>query len=295
MKIYLYKSAVVDRDGQEAPAHLALEQVMARVGRMEVAEREQPVLDHTMLLEETARSRQHGWVSADFTLRRLSGGPGLSQAGQLTTDFELAEGDGFGEQTAICYAPATQRVAVQYNHHGPRAQRIASYLSGMLRQMDGGEAFNVQWTPVLAARTMARLKRGRVYKEVTVAINTERLPDSFAAAEAQNVALELALASREANQAGVVRVQLTRQRGGGLRNIMPFVNRLLDQPPDVVRSLKVRFSGAEQEEETLDLLDAREVAEVDSSQLQRTPGRRYTFASRRQAMEEEMGRWQTLR
>lgn len=74
---------------------------------------------------------EDGLILADF-MRRREHGPGLYRRGEPLGGFniDVSAGDGFGEETAMVYDPASGFLVVQYNHFGPRPLGIADYIDG---------------------------------------------------------------------------------------------------------------------------------------------------------------------
>lgn len=158
MKVHFFEM-VIENSGED-PASL-----IDRIRTKSLAERDMAVNGKYMLLEIANVAGQLGEMrELDFTQRRVQNGPGHSQRGQLTADFDLGEDAGFGEQTAAILS--SNYMAIQYNHYGVRPSAIATYLGRFLP--DG--AF-VALRPVLTDDAFARLQRSHKQTRLDFAIN----------------------------------------------------------------------------------------------------------------------------
>lgn len=79
-------------------------------------------------LEAIAKTAD-GLYLMNFVRLRFEHGPGRGSRNRKTVGFNFRPGEGFGEETAALYDPATSHMLVQYNHFGVRAGRIGEYLS----------------------------------------------------------------------------------------------------------------------------------------------------------------------
>jgi hypothetical protein len=65
---------------------------------------------------------------ADIVAERSGHGPGRLRKTAPMAEFDMAEGEVFGEDTGLAFDAASGYLALQYNHVGPRVGRIQSYL-----------------------------------------------------------------------------------------------------------------------------------------------------------------------
>lgn len=72
---------------------------------------------------------QSNYWLMDFTNLRFKNGPGKANRSAPITGFNLTQNDGFGEETALLYDAKKRVILIQYNHHGPRATSIQSYIN----------------------------------------------------------------------------------------------------------------------------------------------------------------------
>lgn len=289
MKIYLYRHTEELRDDTQPtpPPCPPLTQILQAIQKLSLADREREVGGKVMVLESVP-STPGSLVEMDFILRRLSNGPGLSAVGQPVADFELPAQAGFGEQTAVCYAPNSNLVAVQFHQSGPRVGGIQDYLNGFLLAHPAGRHYRYAWTPVLREDVMAELARSPRQTKLVVGIDSRGLTEQDVKA---NVSLNTALRLRQEVNAGMVNMTLNlAARKGSLTNVMDFVRGLAGRPE--VKTLRATVRDLDEQDTTLDLLEARVSAEVDAKTLRLTEGLRYDFPSRIKALKQEMDAWQ---
>lgn len=70
-----------------------------------------------------------GFWLLDFIKMRVSHGPGKASRNGPISGFDIGKNGGFGEETAALYDPQKKVILLQYNHNGPRATSICSYLN----------------------------------------------------------------------------------------------------------------------------------------------------------------------
>lgn len=115
----------------------------------------------------------------DFAHRRVGHGPGRMAPDQPIRDIDLADGEHFGEDTAVVVDMQTGYAAVQYNHHGPKVTAIEEYLRladmavAGARVADGinPDRFGFTWGTHLNPDGYDRLRDLGIYREVSVQIN----------------------------------------------------------------------------------------------------------------------------
>lgn len=277
MKIHFFEMVIENSD--EDPTSL-----VDRIRGMSLAERDIVVNEKNMLLETAnVGGELEDMRELDFTQRRVQNGPGHSQRGQLTADFDLGEDAGFGEQTAAILS-SNSYMAVQYNHHGVRPSAIATYLGRFLP-----DGTFVALRPVLTDDAFARLQRSHKQTRLEFGINASEITESMAG----QVGLAEALRLQSATSAGHINISLSLgedKRGGPLRNIVDYVSRI--SGASGVTALKVSVKPAvDAATEVLDLLEERQTVVVPDSQLQMTNGLRFTYESRMDALRREFGLW----
>lgn len=281
MKIHFYQ-VEVENSPDDLPA------VLDRIRGYSLEDREQAINNKPVFLEVCDRT-ENGSYELDFTQRRIQNGPGYSQRGAQTTDFPLADGAGFGEQTAAIWSPSGH-LAVQYNHHGVRPGTIRDYLCLFLRADTDDSIPVLSLLPVVAADVYVRLRDSAVQTRIECAIDTSRLTEESAA---NHVALQSMLRLRDETHAGKATLTLSvgaDRRGGPLSNVLRLVDRL--RQDDSVERLQVKVKqDVDGQTETLDLLEQRETREVPDTDLVLTRGRRYEYRSRIAAVRSVFEQW----
>ncbi len=269
---------------------LTVSNLLDRLRNQPQHQRERRILDKDVFLEQC--SATNGLWEMEFTQRRTHNGPGYSMRGKPTTDFRLAQGAGFGEQSAAIWSPHGF-LAVQYNHHGVRPSGIRAYLERFLR--DYHPSTNTPPTvvldPVIDQGVFARLERSRRQSRLECAIAVDALTEDSASGD---MSLQTALQLYNQTSAGKVEIALsygTGKRGGPLRDIVKMVRSLLRYDKHLSK-LKVTIKeDLDTVAEVLDLLEHRETADVPDNELTLTAGRRYTYSSRVGAIRNRFEPW----
>ena len=281
MKIFLYKN---EDKGGDYLLSTALDDCIS----YNLDQREQELDGKAFVLESINKNKD--LYEMEFTLRREDYGPGRSQKGQSTVDFDLGDNEGFGEQAAALYSPSHELVLVQYNHYGPRAKGMLDCLWHICHSQ-GGHYLDSRWNNVLDEATMARLAKGTIQKRLEVSIAGTGL--SEVSHEAHNP-LDSMLQLREQVNAGNLSLTLSLGKGRkgeslNLKNFIREIKKFMDSE-DVVK-LKARVGHEDSADEVIDFLGGRVQSEVDVDLLEKTNGRRYTFKSRIKVMKRELRKW----
>jgi hypothetical protein len=116
----------------------------------------------------------------DFARPRGGHGPGRMSKAQALAHIALADGENFGEDTAIVFDPISNYAVTQYNHFGPRITAIENYLSsydfslGGIREPQNGEraedTFGYVFGAVLKPDALARLRGIGILREISFAV-----------------------------------------------------------------------------------------------------------------------------
>ena len=277
MKIHFYQNQAVEESR-------SLSGVIEEIKGLDLKERERLVNGKTVLLETIEES--DNFFKMDFTQRRIHNGPGYSRPGSETEDFEIERGAGFGEQTALVYAPDKEYLAIQYNHFGLRSPAIAAYF-GMFGGSRHADSF--EFDSVVNEEIYAKLLRSEVQTRFQIRIASEKISESM---YENNVPIETALRFRDTTAAGHVEINLSygENKRGGRLNIINQVKSLMENPAveNMKVSVKERMDSAT---EILDLLEHREAKVFPDDQLFLTSGLRFSFESRITALTGEFKSW----
>lgn len=275
MKIHFYKV--------EPPnIHDDLAHILDQIGKKSISERERDIGGKTVFLEKI--NKENNRYEMDFTQRRVENGPGRSEKGKPTEDFELAEDAGFGEQTAAIWS--SEYLAVQYNHYGVRPSTIRGYLRKILHGQTSDQQDPLSIIPVVDDEVFAKFLESKQQTKFSVTVDANTISNEMA----DNVALSTALKLREATSAAKVEISIS-YKGGTLQGIKEIVDGLMKNR-ECVSSIK---AGVKDEldapVEILDLIEHRVQIEVPDSELNRTAGRRFDYESRISAIRRELSRW----
>src|SRR5215212_946265 len=144
---------------------VTLPEVLERISKRPFRDRRVTEGKFAMRLE-ASRKRKKQWSLEFVLIREL--GPGLAAMNAPLTDFDMADTDGFGEETAGFYDEQTNFMTLQYNHFGPRVGRIQSYLSAFAQKINPEEGLGFFFTPVIHPDAGDRLTDMRVVKKLEV-------------------------------------------------------------------------------------------------------------------------------
>lgn len=131
MKIHAYRVLQV--------GSLSLGDLLRALTTQTLGERHRVIYGAGIRLDEI---QEHGgrWY-LDFGGIRHEG-PGRASAEDPITDFDLEDHEGFAHETAAIYDISTGIVGLQYNHYGPRINRIRSYLFQLASQHGASSEIN---------------------------------------------------------------------------------------------------------------------------------------------------------
>ena len=263
--------------------------VLENLRESTLEDREREIKNKPMFLEICDQG-ENGSYELDFTQRRVQNGPGYSRRGELTTDFNLEEGAGFGEQTAAIWSMSGHLV-VQYNHYGVRVSAISDYLQSFLRPNHDGISPVLSIVPVVETDAYVRLIRSTEQTQLECAIDTGRL---VAAGETNYVPFQSLL--QLSNETNAAKVTLTLSlgrgpRGRSLQHIRDLVDRLI--PNNLADRIQVNArNNVDGRIEVLDLLEHRKTRQIPNTELNFTRGGRCDYESRISAIRREFNRWQ---
>lgn len=224
------------------------------------------LISQVELRAETVERQDGVWL-LDFVRIRTSHGPGKVGRDSEVEGFSFDEEEGFGEETAALYDPATGYVLVQYNHFGVRVNAIADYLSAY----DEVENNLYTFKPKFDEGVERRLLKQGVTRKLSFAIDLSRMSDQD---RQRGLPLTEAIELGRKSGADRVRIEISVQ-GGRDKSLLQSVQGTIDslrgifgQNPAAVRRLEV--SGKEDEDavtEVLDLLGHKLSVEINDLQL----------------------------
>lgn len=220
------------------------------------------LINQVELRAESVDQQDGVWL-LDFVRIRTSHGPGKVGRDSEVEGFSFEEEEGFGEETAALYDPATGYILVQYNHFGVRFNAIADYLSDYDTVANNLYTFKPKFDEDVERRL---LKQG-VTRKLAFAIDLSRMSEQD---RKRGLPLSEAIELGQKSGADRVRVEISVQ-GGKDKSLLQSAQETIEslrgifgQNPEAVKKLEV--SGKEDQEaitEVLDLLGHRLSVEIN--------------------------------
>jgi len=279
MKVHAYR---LEKQGGGDVADL-----LSRVRARELADRFFPGDGQTLRLEEL--EVRGDYLLADFAGPRAGHGPGRMGRGAPITDFDLADDEDFGEDTAVAVHLPSGYAAVQYNHYGPRVNAIEGYLGAADDALPSAAGrTQYQFGMCLRPNAYERLRRYGFIQEVEF---TLALPGIQPGAAREGVSVGNALEAPLPQGVEVVAMSLKARPGGSLghQDAMQFVDGLLGRGGDLVRA---KVYGKEVEgrgrKRPINLLNEHLSVERE---VRRHTGQRFARGERWAALGQSLNEW----
>jgi len=244
MKIHAYK--VDSFDGSRT-----LQDVLLQI-ESEPSLRERIRLINQVELRAESVSQKNGLWLMDFVRIRTSNGPGKVGRDSEVEGFEFDEEEGFGEETAALYDPASGYILVEYNHFGVRAGAIADYLSAY----DGTETSLYTFKPKYDEDVERRLLNHGITRKISFCLDITRMSEQD---RQRGRALSEAIDYGRQNGADKIKVEISvqgeRQRSLAKNALdgLSALRSILGQNPDAITKLEV--SGKENQDSVTEVLD----------------------------------------
>ena len=193
--------------------------------------------------------KQDNLIFVDFVKRRQRG-PGKLSPKQETEEFNMKPEERFGELTAILFSESRQSAIVQYNHYGPKARHIESYLSSAIKKTKP-----INFIPAIREDVMEAFLKGRPLSWLELGFKfSEHSPADFSRYEElppgqlRNVIEAMSKESQDAN----ITIKLSKVDESLKQKIADFI--LHDKGKKLIKSAKAKVISSE----ILDLLKAKE-------------------------------------
>lgn len=251
-------------------------------------QRVRTVYGREMRLEHIEKTTKGLW-HLDFGLLRFDNGPGRASKSTPVTDFDLRDGEGFGEETAALYDPTTGFLALQYNHFGARASTIASYLSAL-----DSTPNNYEFKISLDDSAVARLKKKKIFTKIEIKVAPGKLSKHF---RENNVSLYSALSAQQKEFGGdVVSITVGLDRGSqGSLSLSNKISAFLGMSGDEADAVKtLQISGRDDEQAPVDVIDLLEEVRVTHfNDMTLSSGLRYPLAERLNRIERAFNGWKS--
>lgn len=228
----------------------------------------------------TTRGNPSPYWLLDFTKLRFEHGPGKISRDAAIEGFELEEDQGFGEETAALFDPASQHLLIQYNHNGPRSGRIEEYFCNYENAVVDKYALHI----VLDDTANVRLAQKDIITKIQFKVASPRIT---AAQRAANVPLSRVIDMANNMNGETVDVTISAGHGrltmqtvqnmiGTLRNMMVRRDDPVEGP---LKTFKITGkSGINGESDEINMLLSKQESTIDG--LEMGADRRYTRESR---------------
>ena len=281
MKIYAYR---VSSSGNSK-----LRDVVEKLNKMPLASRSVGV-GVPLRLEAMQFSKTK--LFTDFAKSRSGHGPGKISKNIEISELPLESDEAFGEDTAILFDLDTNYLAAQFNFHGPKAARIAEYLSIaevnldlVAEEKEHGFAFGA----VLLEDAYARLKKTGLLKtlEFDVALPGTTKSDMHMG---QSLSRVLDAPFPEGSSRVTITIHAEGKRDSGLerKGVLDLVKDILN-----VRNFarKLRVNGKDGDSGRRIPIDFLEETIMSEFKLKLGAGGRYSRKDRWAALESAMQQW----
>lgn len=240
---------------------------------------------------ETIEQRRGFWL-CDFVKVRLDHGPGRAGRGEPIKGFDLAEDEGFGEETALLWDPKTNYCLIQYNHYGPRESAIAEYIA----LWDHQSPVDFEFIPKLDDSIHAKLRSKKIVRKFSLSVAPKRLSNND---YKNNISLGQGIKALGTVDADTITITVSvtgkrsKSLGLSLMNISDWIQNVGGGSEDSpVLAARAAAKGAEKEtSEVLDLLHHRMTTD---KALASGPDRRYPQGERWNALERAYTDWKNI-
>ncbi len=268
MKIFLY----------EVSEQTPVIETIHHIKNLDLEDRVKNISGYDMKLEEIEDRRigSSTVILMDFCKHRQSG-PGRAKRDQKIQGFDLEQDEAFGEMTTVLYDPETHFIVIQYNHYGPRAGAIASYLSEFFKSQ-------VTFKPRLRDDVLAEIDKKQYNTSLSFSYSYATLTEEHG--KLLGIAAILNNTETFGDNIGEVVITVKKKRGsyskmenqtGFLKKILRFVN---NNDEGVIKSARVKGAMTpEDEPELLDLINAK-ISEEREGLVKDEETKMYSFQSR---------------
>jgi hypothetical protein len=225
----------------------------------------------------------------DFTRLRFEHGPGKASRTTPIQGFQLADGEGFGEETAVMYIPSSEYLLVQYNHFGVRSGSIETYFNGYDHHKPNGYTLLIEFD----AETKAKLSRKNLFTRLEFQVAPAKISKEM---KKLGIPLTRALEMGGDFHAETIQVSMSlgRSKNGTLNfdAVRSTVSALLRAAGNDAGVSKLQVSGKQDPDdriEVLDLLAPR--LRLDFEDIELGSDLRFTQQSRWRALQRARAAW----
>jgi hypothetical protein len=217
-------------------------------------------------------------LTPDKRLRRIKDGDFTSKAMMPDTDvatnrnrkigfakyrdrkpYEAAKGTDLAElikkdvleMTSAVFIPEGRLVAIEYNHHGPRAKAIANYLSSFLPSNDN-QLWNVELVPVETKLGWQDISNSNDIRLITIKLDVAGKSKNFISKQTESESLLVKLIQQTvksnmefgANTATIVFGNGRQRSGIQSKQLLPLLE-LLEFSSDLFETVKIKYKSPE--------------------------------------------------
>lgn len=283
LNVNLFK--VKTEDGSER-----LDERLKKIETTPLAQRVRHIGYKIRLEEAKAPSTDCPYWLLDFAKLRFDGGPGRASEENPTSSFDLVEGEGFSEETAMLYDPKSNFALLQYNHHGPRMQAIADYLSIFDPEQSSTYDLRIQ----LRADAQTRLEKKKIFTRLEIKVAPALLSDEY---KKKNVSLTSMLKQQTDEFGGdtvAVTIGLERFSSASLK-LKQFINTfkvMANEERDAVTHLTI--VGRDEADAPVDAVDLiAEKEQLEYKNVEMDTGLRYLRGERWRCLQAAYGTWKS--
>lgn len=223
----------------------------------------------------------------DFIKFREVNGPGKGSKTTAVQGFVFAQGETFCEEAAMMVDLKTNRVAIQYNHHGVRHPLMEQYLSTYAGK---GDLYSLNPTYEKSIDTMFSNRKSLMSLKVKVA--NHRLSDTD---KANNVSLMAAVNSIDSSARFIdINISVGRKKKAELGSTSQLIASealsLCQTNPDAVKKLEAKIIDSQTNQQAvLDLIEQRVHSSVGGLSIGKD--KRWIRQQRYSALEQSLARW----
>lgn len=274
---------------QRSDHSIPLSDQLSFIAGQQLADRNRVIAKQNMRLESVELIGDCWYL--DFAKIRFDNGPGKASLQSPVTGFQIADDEGFGEETAAIYCPANNAMVVQYNHYGVRSGSIAEYLSQYNTQQFNNYDLAVKYDPDVEAS----LAQKQFFRKLNFTLNFGKITQEHKDA---GLSLSDVISLENTFQAGSVEIRISMPRGGdGLS--LDAVRGAIDWFQDVTQvdpkaASKIEFHAGNDRDaavEVLDLVHPKLTHSYESRELVIGPDKRYTRESRFDILRRSLHSW----
>jgi len=270
-----------------------LEDILTTLLKLPLEKRNSNLLNGDVRLEEIIdpKDKEPYWL-LDFVRLRYSHGTGRAGKRRKIIDFDMSNGDGFAEETAMLYCPKSNLLFAQYNHFGVKDGSAEIYF-GRFGTKDSPIGFEL--SPVLDKNVESKLAKADQFTSLTLKIAPDKIDRKWVE---NNVSLGRALSLYEETKAPQIEITLSVGRTNttlstkATRKVISSLQWLIGNKTDAVQKAKVVGRNSE------DNTSVKEVLDLIAPALRYTVGvkqdpksLRFTRNSRFSGLKEIYAKW----